>query len=249
MENIFDEKIEKLIKESKERNSKYFEKQKLLKKMMREALEDTRDASERVYFYHSDNPKYAEKGSPFRMQPVTVCGVVDRDKENEGQYTLTIAWSRTHWKDDYNRKLGNFIAMHHATISQCFDFNGIPTCPLFFTGFAHPDLRENFIAIAKMLVSMFEGVYFPESGVFETIDGMGMETLVHLGNVGLPRMGLTYEDVLDEDVLEPVEPGCGCDCDCACCPSFDENVGGCCITNPAEGGADAEEHGPEGSGE
>lgn len=117
--------------------------------------EKIQNESEAVYLYHSCREESFPKKYGLKCRKVTVAGIVK--KEEDGTYTLTIAWAKCHTNDNYDRKMGNLIAARRAFNGQSFVvFSDSAVKPMVLSGFSTPVLKNNFMPIAASIVDIFE---------------------------------------------------------------------------------------------
>ena len=140
-------------------NRKYF--LQILKEEVRKEWQDIKDSCENLYVFRSDKiTEDIEYSMDFKCCKITVVGIVKKD--DDGTYTLSVAWTQLHREDNYNRKTGNLIAARRANEpDKAYLFRGVNIRPLVMTGFSSPDILENFKMVAASIVDSFE--YFVDS--------------------------------------------------------------------------------------
>ena len=132
-----------------------------LKEEVRKEWQDIKDSCENLYVFRSDKiAEDIEYSMDFKCCKITVVGIVKKD--DDGTYTLSVAWTQLHREDNYNRKTGNLIAARRANEpDKAYLFRGVNIRPLVMTGFSSPDILENFKMVAASIVDSFE--YFVDS--------------------------------------------------------------------------------------
>ena len=132
-----------------------------LKEEVRKEWQDIKDSCENLYVFRSDKiTEDIEYSMDFKCCKITVVGIVKKD--DDGTYTLSVAWTQLHREDNYNRKTGNLIAARRANEpDKAYLFRGVNIRPLVMTGFSSPDILENFKMVAASIVDSFE--YFVDS--------------------------------------------------------------------------------------
>ena len=132
-----------------------------LKEEVRKEWQDIKDSCENLYVFRSDKiTEDIEYSMDFKCCKITVVGIVK--KNDDGTYTLSVAWTQLHREDNYNRKTGNLIAARRANEpDKAYLFRGVNIRPLVMTGFSSPDILENFKMVAASIVDSFE--YFVDS--------------------------------------------------------------------------------------
>ena len=132
-----------------------------LKEEVRKGWHDIKDSCENLYVFRSDKiTEDIEYSMDFKCCKITVVGIVKKD--DDGTYTLSVAWTQLHREDNYNRKTGNLIAARRANEpDKAYLFRGVNIRPLVMTGFSSPDILENFKMVAASIVDSFE--YFVDS--------------------------------------------------------------------------------------
>ena len=132
-----------------------------LKEEVRKEWQDIKDSCENLYVFRSDKiTEDIEYSMDFKCCKITVVGIVKKD--DDGTYTLSVAWTQLHREDNYNRKTGNLIAARRANEpDKAYLFRGVNIRPLVMTGFSSPDILENFKMVASSIVDSFE--YFVDS--------------------------------------------------------------------------------------
>ena len=140
-------------------NRKHF--LRILKEEVRKEWQDIKDSCENLYVFRSDKiTEDIEYSMDFKCCKITVVGIVKKD--DDGTYTLSVAWTQLHREDNYNRKTGNLIAARRANEpDKAYLFRGVNIRPLVMTGFSSPDILENFKMVAASIVDSFE--YFVDS--------------------------------------------------------------------------------------
>lgn len=131
------------------------------------------DQFEGVYVFRSEL-NTDDFGGPLRLRKVTVVGAVK--KNEQGSYDLQIAWSKCHEKDNFDRKVGNMIALRRAANpdKEFVTDDYFKAKPLVIRNFATDRVKENFIPIATLIVDAFEDVYsFKTRSVIPTKYGFG----------------------------------------------------------------------------
>ena len=153
--------IEKRIENARsvKENRKHF--LQTLKEEVRKEWQDIKDSCENLYVFRSDKiTEDIEYSMDFKCCKITVVGIVKKD--DDGTYTLSVAWTQLHREDNYNRKTGNLIAARRANEpDKAYLFRGVNIRPLVMTGFSSPDILENFKMVAASIVDSFE--YFVDS--------------------------------------------------------------------------------------
>lgn len=153
--------IEKRIENARsvKENRKHF--LQTLKEEVRKEWQDIKDSCENLYVFRSDKiTEDIEYSMDFKCCKITVVGIVKKD--DDGTYTLSVAWTQLHREDNYNRKTGNLIAARRANEpDKAYLFRGVNIRPLVLTGFSSPDILENFKMVAASIVDSFE--YFVDS--------------------------------------------------------------------------------------
>ena len=132
-----------------------------LKEEVRKEWQDIKDSCENLYVFRSDKiTEDIEYSMDFKCCKITVVGIVKKD--DDGTYTLSVAWTQLHREDNYNRKTGNIIAARRANEpNKTYMFRGVNIRPLVLTGFSSPDILDNFKLVAASIVDSFE--YFVDS--------------------------------------------------------------------------------------
>lgn len=132
-----------------------------LKEETRKEWQDIKDSCENLYVFRSDKiTEDIEYDMDFKCCKITVVGIVKKD--DDGTYTLSVAWTQLHREDNYNRKTGNIIAARRANEpNKTYMFRGVNVRPLVLTGFSSPDILDNFKLVAASIVDSFE--YFVDS--------------------------------------------------------------------------------------
>lgn len=153
--------IEKRIENARsvKENRKHF--LQILKEEVRKEWQDIKDSCENLYVFRSDKiTEDIEYSMDFKCCKITVVGIVKKD--DNGTYTLSVAWTQLHREDNYNRKTGNLIAARRANEpDKAYLFRGVNIRPIVLTGFSSPDILENFKMVASSIVDSFE--YFVDS--------------------------------------------------------------------------------------
>ena len=126
-----------------------------LKEEVRKEWQDIKDSCENLYVFRSDKiTEDIEYSMDFKCCKITVVGIVKKD--DDGTYTLSVAWTQLHREDNYNRKTGNLIAARRANEPyKAYLFRGVNIRPLVMTGFSSPDILENFKMVAASIVDSF----------------------------------------------------------------------------------------------
>lgn len=132
-----------------------------IKEENRKEWQDIKDSCENLYVFRSDKiTEDIEYDMDFKCCKITVVGIVKKD--DDGTYTLSVAWTQLHREDNYNRKTGNIIAARRANEpNKTYMFRGVNIRPLVLTGFSSPDILDNFKLVAASIVDSFE--YFVDS--------------------------------------------------------------------------------------
>ena len=132
-----------------------------LKEEVRKEWQDIKDSCENLYVFRSDKiTEDIEYSMDFKCCKITVVGIVKKD--DDGTYTLSVAWTQLHREDNYNRTTGNIIAARRANEpNKAYMFRGVNIRPLVLTGFSSPDLFNNFKLVAASIIDSFE--YFVDS--------------------------------------------------------------------------------------
>ena len=132
-----------------------------LKEETRKEWQDIKDSCENLYVFRSDKiTEDIEYDMDFKCCKITVVGIVKKD--DDGTFTLSVAWTQLHREDNYNRKTGNIIAARRANEpNKTYMFRGVNVRPLVLTGFSSPDILDNFKLVAASIVDSFE--YFVDS--------------------------------------------------------------------------------------
>lgn len=153
--------IEKRIENARsvKENRKHF--LQTIKEENRKEWQDIKDSCENLYVFRSDKiTEDIEYDMDFKCCKITVVGIVKKD--DDGTYTLSVAWTQLHREDNYNRKTGNIIAARRANEpNKTYMFRGVNVRPLVLTGFSSPDILDNFKLVAASIVDSFE--YFVDS--------------------------------------------------------------------------------------
>lgn len=153
--------IEKRIENARsvKENRKHF--LQTIKEENRKEWQDIKDSCENLYVFRSDKiTEDIEYDMDFKCCKITVVGIVKKD--DDGTYTLSVAWTQLHREDNYNRKTGNIIAARRANEpNKTYMFRGVNIRPLVLTGFSSPDILDNFKLVAASIVDSFE--YFVDS--------------------------------------------------------------------------------------
>ena len=132
-----------------------------IKEGNRKEWQDIKDSCENLYVFRSDKiTEDIEYDMDFKCCKITVVGIVKKD--DDGTFTLSVAWTQLHREDNYNRKTGNIIAARRANEpNKTYMFRGVNVRPLVLTGFSSPDILDNFKLVAASIVDSFE--YFVDS--------------------------------------------------------------------------------------
>lgn len=127
-----------------------------LKEEVRKEWQDIKDSCENLYVFRSDKiTEDIERSMDFKCCKITVVGIVKKD--DDGTYTLSVAWTQLHREDNFNRKTGNLIAARRANEpDKAYMFQGVNIRPLVLTGFSSPNILENFKLVAASIVDSFE---------------------------------------------------------------------------------------------
>lgn len=205
--------IENRIKNARslKENRKHF--LKILKNEVRKEWQDIKDSCENLYVFRSSKTtEYIENSRNFKCCKITVVGIVKED--DDGTYTLSVAWTQLHHKDNYNRKTGNLIAARRANEpDKAYMFQGVNIRPLVLTGFSSPDILENFKLVAASIVDSFEyfvdrkgeGFGWQELGYSSLFDFL-KEECIDFDDYPYRDDGYDDYDVFDEECEED-EPG------------------------------------------
>lgn len=203
--------IEKRIENARsvKENRKHF--LQTLKEEVRKEWQDIKDSCENLYVFRSDKiTEDIEYSMDFKCCKITVVGIVKKD--DNGTYTLSVAWTQLHREDNYNRKTGNLIAARRANEpDKAYLFRGVNIRPIVLTGFSSPDILENFKMVASSIVDSFEYFVDSEGEGYGWMD-LGYSSLLDFLEEDCIDDNYIYEEgdegdynVLDEDDYEDEE--------------------------------------------